>query len=393
MGLWSSVGGNVNVRITSASVENDLYYLVQNNVILGNVVKRNELTAEVMVRRTDFKRLCNCLASGTDVEIINKEGLYWSIYRLFKRPIFVIGILAYLLLLILIPNHILFYKVVGNSAVSTEEILFHTQQIGLSFGTPRRQIRSETIKNDLLLRIPKLRWVGVNTYGCVAVITVKEDVSQQQERTGAVNSIVANSDAIVEEIVVNRGEVKCKVGQVVLEGDLLVSGYADCGHSVRFTGADAEIYGRTNRLLHAYAPLFQWYRGEETSRNEKFSIYFGKKLINLWNGSGIPGAECAKIYSEYCLRLPGGFVLPVGFVKETEIYYQMHQQQKELTDVVEETKTLSNHYVESIMRAGQILNAKYRTITSDKELELIGSYACRELIGKYNFEEYVAEHE
>lgn len=393
MGLWTSISGRVTARITSANVENDLYCLIQNNIVLDNVIKHNELTADITIRRADFNRLNNYLSSGADVELIGREGIYWSIHRLIKRPVLIAGLFLYLLLLFVIPNHILFYKVVGNSNITTEEIIFHAQQVGLPFGASRQQVRSETIKNDLLLRIPKLRWVGVNTYGCVAVITVKEDVSQEQGHTGVINSIVAKSDAVVEKIVVNRGDVKCKVGQVVMKGDLLVSGYADCGHSVKFTGADAEIYGRTNRLLYAYTPLLRRYREEETGRNEKYSIYFGKKLINLWNDSGIPGVECAKIYSEYCVRLPGGFVLPLGLVKQTEIHYKLQQRQQEPTDLLDETKVLADHYIENIMNAGQILNANFRSISSDERLELIGSYTCRELIGKYNFEEIIAEHD
>lgn len=393
MGGWSSIGGRLNIRISSASLENDLYCLTQNNVVLRDLVKYDDLTAKATILRADYRRVIKCLASNTEVEIINNEGVYWTIRSIFKRPILVAGIVIYLLLLIFIPNHVFFYKVVGNSAVSTEEIIFHTQQVGLSFGVPRKQIRSERIKNELLLRIPQLQWVGVNTYGCVAVISVKEDTLPQQKQNGVVNSIVSNSDAIVEDIVINRGELKCKVGQIVLKGDLLVSGYADCGHSVKFTGADAEIYGRTKRLLRAYVPTLRWYRGKEVSKNKKYSIYFGKKLINLCNDSGIPGAECAKIYTEYCLRLPGGFVLPVGLVKETEIRYQLQQRQEDLADKIEEAKSLANHYITKTMRSGQILNASYKATTSDEKLELIGSYTCRELIGKINFEENIAEHE
>ena len=35
-------------------------------------------------------------------------------------------------------------------------------------------IRSEKVKNSLLQRIPQLQWAGINTDGCVAVISVRE---------------------------------------------------------------------------------------------------------------------------------------------------------------------------------------------------------------------------
>ena len=91
----------------------------------------------------------------------------------------------------------------GNQNVPENLILELASQCGLSFGTERRQVRSEQVKNALLGAVPELEWVGINTAGCVATISVRErQKGENIGQAGGVSSIVASCDGMITGIVV-----------------------------------------------------------------------------------------------------------------------------------------------------------------------------------------------
>ena len=57
---------------------------------------------------------------------------------------------------------------------AARKILERAEYCGVHFGAKAGSVRSEQVKNRLLFEIPELRWAGVNTTGCTAVITVAE---------------------------------------------------------------------------------------------------------------------------------------------------------------------------------------------------------------------------
>ena len=148
-----------------------------------------------------------------------------------------------------VPGRVFFIEIEGNQQIPDRLILEVVQENGIQFGAVRRDIRSEKIKNILLEKIPQLQWVGVNTNGCVAVISVRERQFENDSQEYSFGSIVASRDAIIQQITVLRGTQLCKVGQAVKAGEILVSAYKDYGISVKMTGAKAEIYGQTEHNL------------------------------------------------------------------------------------------------------------------------------------------------
>ena len=144
---------------------------------------------------------------------------------------------------------------------------------GLTFGTSARKLRSEHIKNALLSELDQLQWLGVNTYGCVAVIRVLERESQPpQELLPPVTSIVASVDGIVASVTVTSGNALCKPGDAVTAGQLLISCYADLGICQKGTQAKGQIMGLTERHLTVVTPVVYENRGRVVSTDHRFSL-------------------------------------------------------------------------------------------------------------------------
>lgn len=389
MGLWESLSGTVQVEITSASPKHLLSAANDCGITLYEVVLTGELCIHAVLFRKDYQKLAQLVARrGEKISVLKRSGIYWSLAGLYKRPLLVTALIIYSILVFYLPTRIFFIRVEGNKSVTTWQILDTAQNYGLSFASPRREIRSEKIKNALLESLPQLQWAGVNTRGCVATITVleKDEVPNENEPRG-LGGIFASRDGVIRTMTVKKGNPVCNIGQAVQEGQLLVSGYTDCGLVVKAEVADAEIYAETSRNYETVAPTDYTYRDGDSEIKTRYSIIIGKKLINFFKSSRISDMTCVKMYKEYYLTLPGGFQLPAALIVETAISYPFSEKREAELEDFAWVEDDVNRYVRSQMLAGEITNAAVTQELRDNIYYQHGNYACYEMISQARIEE------
>ena len=389
MKLTNAINGEVTLEVTSADISALLTAVGESGIILHQVQMISDLTVQIGVSRHDMKRLKTILRRrGDDAHIVRRSGLYWGFKNLLRRPVLVIGLSLLAFLAMYLPSRVLFVQVEGNMQIPARLIAEQAQLYGVRFGADRRDIRSERVKNGLLGAIPQLQWVGVTTQGCVAKIQVRERSQPEPiQQDYAVTSIVAIRDGVVQSCTVNRGTALCKVGQAVTKGQVLISGYTDCGLSIRANRAEGEIMAKTNRQISAVTPDFQLTKGQIIREEKKFSLIIGKKRINFYKDSGILDTTCVKMYTEKYMTLPGSFRLPVILLVEDWIYYDLTESETEDAETV--LLEFADRYLTSQMVAGQIL---HRSETVEG-CSLEGQYACLEMIGQVRYEESIPENE
>ena len=394
MGIIRSAAGMIEAELTGADLERSLGLIAENGYQLYRIKLVDEFTCRFHLRRSDYKKICNLVQkAGDSVKIVGRFGAYWTVERLKRRPVLLTVLVMLLSLALILPSRICFVQVEGNSSIPARLIIQRASECGICFGASRREVRSEKMKNALLSAIPELQWAGVNTKGCVAVISVREKTAAaSKEAEAAVSRIVAGRDAVIVSCTVERGNMVCRVGQAVKTGDLLISGYTDCGIAIRASRAEGEIYGQTSRVISAVTPSDYTIQTEETCSQRKIALIIGKKRINFYKDSGILGTTCDKMSTVNYLTLPGGFVLPIGLVREKWIWYETEncasaedREEKILTDFAEA-------YLDQQMLAGRILDQEHELTGGDGVLRLRSSYACIEMIGREQNEEILVDY-
>lgn len=392
MDLWKSLGGMVEVSLTSADPAAALRAVSAAGITVYSADRpETDITARFRIRRRDYRKL-KALADrhGYDLKMVRLGGIYWTAKGLLRRPVLLAGILILLVLVMYLPSRVFFFRVEGNETIPTRLILEKCQACGISFGASRRAVRSEKMKNALLEAIPQLQWAGVNTSGCVATITVRErSLAETKESAAGVSSIVAARDGVIAECTVTKGNPICKVGQAVKAGEVLVSGYTDCGICIRATRAEAEIYAFTQRKLSVVTPANWQKRGEAVRQEKKYAVIIGKKRINFYKGSGISDTGCDKMYEESYVTLPGGFQLPVILVTEVWTYYDYEETAGEEEYAAAALSEFAESYLTQRMIAGQILSRAETVSEADGVFCLEGNYACLEMIGQVRSEEII----
>lgn len=390
MDAWRFLEGTIRVALTSADIGGAMAAIGREQILIWDLERRDELTLFFRIRRGSWRRLEEIMdARGDQLLQVDRAGVYWTWISLWKRPVFLFGTLLLLAMSVWLPGRVLFVQVEGNTQVEARRILESAAQCGISFGASRREVRSEKIKNALLAQIPELSWAGVNTYGCTAVISVREREPEQsrQESSGLVSSIVASRDGVIRQITVLKGNALCVAGQAVKAGQVLISGYTDCGIAIRATAANGEIFAETSRKITAYFPTECQRRASEQRTVRNFTLIIGKKRINFANNSGIYGAGCAKIYTEKYVTLPGGFVLPFCIVTEICTFYET-----ESASWQNDLQTAASDYLLEDMCAGRILQMQESLEERDGLQVYLCHYSCYEMIGITRLEESILHY-
>lgn len=391
MGLWRSLNGVLTVEILSADPIGSLAEIQNTGIALEHIAFPDELTMQLQIRRQDIKWIQKITdRRGEKLRILSRGGFYWKFRSLIHRPVLLAGLIFLILLTLFLPTRVYFFRVEGNQSVPTRQILEISAEYGINFGASRREIRSEKVKNAVLQAIPQLEWVGINTTGCVATISVRErQYSEQTPEIKGVTSIVASRDGVIQNLTVTSGSAAVKTGQAVKEGQVLISGYTDCGIAIRANRAQGEIYANTHRQYSFLTPENPANRGEISSQIKKRSIIFGKKRINFYQGSGILDTSCVKMYEENYVTLPGGFQLPIAFVTETWIYYEETAPAAIAEQAKDNLVRFAEFYLRSQMVAGQILEKEEDFIQEEGVFRLDGEYGCLEMIGRERKEEII----
>ena len=374
MELYWKIRGWVRLRLTSADSVTRLRE-ISRELRLEQVEFPDALTAEFLVRRGTEGRIR--VREGERLETVRVGGLPVVLEGLGRWKL-MCGVVVFLLFLtVFLPTRILFLEVEGNGEVPARLILERAEECGVYFGASRRSLRSERVKNHLLWAIPELRWAGVNTQGCTAVITVALRDSGKAGEEELPGDIAAVTDAVVTEVIVESGTALVKPGEVVREGQLLISGTADLGRSTRIDRAEGEVYGLTRRVVEVRLPEDSVLRTENGRTVRRFSLRIGKKSVNFSNDSGILHGTCVKMRTVNYLTLPGGFPLPVALVTDTYRLSDETAIPREMTREVLAQQARS--YVREQMTAGTILTEELQYADGG----LTAVFQCRELIGAF----------
>jgi similar to stage IV sporulation protein len=177
----------------------------------------------------------------------------------------------------------------------------------------------------VLLQEPGLSYLAVNLHGIRAEIIVREGEEKPELLSSQDPSdLVAAQDGIVTRIEVWSGEPQVSVGDVVAQGETLITGHivytqADTGEVLyeKQTASAGKIWARTWHTLSVLIPK----TGEEKVRSgeeiTRASLNLWGRTLKFYENSGISYQRYDKITTTTQLTLPGGISLPIFWQKDT----------------------------------------------------------------------------
>jgi len=358
--------GYLEVEIISRYPERFINICSQNDITFWQLQKVDSDKLRARVRVFEIDRLKELAGNALcDVKVLSKRGAPFFVWKFRKRYVFIAGFIFFITAMYLFSLRIWDIEVTGNDRVSEERILRNLREIGVSIGSFSSEIDSEFIENQMLLRIPELRWLAVNVRGSRAEVEVRERIEKPVViDTRIPCNVVASRGGIITKIVVLEGSAQVEKGDTVSEGQLIASGVMDTVVGFRLVHALAKVETRTWYNLSAKMPVninIKEYTGEKTG---KTSIVLGDRRLNLYLNSSIPYERCDKITKKTQLSFPGGYVLPITWISEQYYEYESYDGQLDVEIAADILRQCLRKRLEEKVPEGKIVRTDF-SVASD----------------------------
>ena len=170
--------------LTGADPGESLHAISKAGIPVREITRTDDLTVRFRCParcRSQIQRMLE--KRGDSILFSHPKGWGTWMKAIKNRPVLVFGALFFLILSLYLPTRVFFFSVEGNERISARQILEAAENSGICFGVSRDRVRSEKMKNALLAALPQLQWAGINTKGCVAVISVREKTVSIEMKT------------------------------------------------------------------------------------------------------------------------------------------------------------------------------------------------------------------
>ena len=222
-----------------------------------------------------------CQEKGISFLSIEERGVPRLFYKYRHRYGIFLGLLLSLLLIYLSGTVVWDIRIDGERRLTEEKILADLSMCGISIGSPIRSLDTDVIQNRMIIYSDDISWISINLSGTVAHVEIRESEPvppDKIEYTAA--NLVAMSDGEISGFRDVRGEIVVKIGDLVREGELLVSGIRESAtQGFSYTCAQGEVFAKTEASYNVDIPL----------KYEK-KVYLDKKYLVFFNNE-------IKIYS------------------------------------------------------------------------------------------------
>lgn len=313
--------------------------------------------------------------TGTRVVITKRYGLPFLSTRMWKRRIFMLGLLGSLVFWIWMSRFIWAVEVEGNYYVTTDVFQDFLEENDVFVGMKKENVEIETLEKAIRARFNIVTWTSARIDGTRLLIQIKEndllptEDKKSEPAEGEGQDLVAEKEGEVISIVTRSGVPKVTAGTAVAEGDILVEGSIPIMNedgTVRrydYCRADADImlrcvYDMEEKLQEKYEQKL--YTGNE----KKFPfLMFGTKKLKLPE-FGEKYEQQDVVEEKRQLKLFGNYYLPVYFGRDLVREYVTEERVYTREQVKELFEEKIQKFIESLQEKGvQIIE---KNVTIDK---------------------------
>ena len=286
--LWNYFKGYVIIKVEGLTLEKFLNLAANSDIYIWDIKRIDYTLLEMKVSTRGFKELKKIANKGAcRVYIKEKIGFPFFMNRLKKRKMLGFGFLIFLGLIFFLTSFIWEIEISGNELITNEDILVLLENIDVKCGTMKYNIDKDKIKDIILDEIDTLSFVGVEVKGTRLVIEIKEqDLPPKAIDKDTPCHIIAKKKGVIVKIVAKNGKNIVKEGDVVKEGQILISGIvedegSELSYSVHSEGEVLATTRYSHQMEEPYIKIIE----EETGRvYTKKEIKIGNKSFRLSKG-------------------------------------------------------------------------------------------------------------
>lgn len=285
---WNFLKGYVIIKVEGLTLERFLNLAATNDIYLWDINRIDYTILEMKATIEGFRALKEIVNKvGCRVEIVEKKGLPFIIYKLRYRKMLGVGFILFFAIIILLSSIIWDIEINGNEKVKDEDILLLLEEEKIKNGIIKYKIDKDYIERLLLNEFDVLSFASVEIKGTKLIIELKErDLPPENIDEDIPVNIVASKKGIIEKVIARDGRPRVRKGDVVEKGDVLISGIFSDEYSENriLVHAEGEVLARTLYSYKVEEPIIKTIK-EETGRVfERKELKIGKRGIQFIKG-------------------------------------------------------------------------------------------------------------
>lgn len=374
--------GYASFEVTGGYPEKFINLSVKNNINLWDLKKeKGDLSGKIIA--SDYKFLKKFAEqANSHIELKSKRGLPFITFKYKKRIGFIAGGLIFVAILWTFSMYVWSIKVAGNDTIPTQEILKTMEELGVSPGSLKYRIDVPMVEQMSMMKLNNVAWMSININGSCVNILIKEKVKTPEIFTeGEPCNIVAREDGQIERLETYRGTPMVTVGDVVTQGQLLVSGVSESADSKNlFLNADGKVFAKTRKKIRETVKFVSLKAMDTGKVIKRYRIKtFGLEIpIGLWNKTD------DNYRSEISLNSLKIFGVELPIKIYTEIWYEQECGEIILTpeEAKLETEKRVNEKENTELDGAQILDKSVDSREENGEYIMEVNFICIENIGK-----------
>ncbi|RXZ77162.1 sporulation protein YqfD [Paenibacillaceae bacterium] len=267
---------------------------------------------------SDFFRLRPLLRrTSCKIHVVGRQGFPFWLARVERRKFFAIGLFLFIAGLYALSSLVWEVEISGNHTISQEQIRQAAYEEGIypmqwSF----RLDEMDTLSRNLIRKLPGAAWVGIEKQGIKISIKVVESTIPGPKALYSPRHLVANTDAVVTEIIAEAGRPVVKRNSKVKKGQILISGTIGTDNNTSTVVAKGSVKGLVWHEYSIESPLERQVKVYTGNAKTKWHVVLGSRSLQVSGYGDNPftsfeSIERAEQASWRSLKLP------VGRIKQT----------------------------------------------------------------------------
>jgi len=325
---------------------------------------------EVLIRESDILKFISFAKGRIRYTITETKGLFGFFKQRKKRYGAFAALFLVLVLNFILSDFVWDIRISGNENIADYSVLEALEKSGFEVGSSWRKVDKNSVELNLLSENSDISWISINRRGTVAYIEIaeSENIGKNTSMESQYCNVVADRDAVIEEITVKSGTAQVKSGDVVKAGDILISGVVESESGVFFCHAEGEVKGRESLIVSAEIPEKEMQKIYKKDSVAEIKLNIFKFSINIFKNYGNQAENCDIINETKEYVLFDKYKLPFSVSKT----YVRNYTEKEITHTEEEMTVL----------ARKMLTGKINTVFKDSDILKMKTYG-NFIEGKY----------
>lgn len=315
--VWMFLKGYAKVEIRGGHLEMLLNDAVQAGLNLRDIRRTSPDTATVVADLPAFFALPPLLKRrGCKLHVMARGGFPFLLKRATGRMVFAAGLLGFVFGLWLLGQMVWSIDVTGNEQISESLVLEAAREAGIRpLQWKFRLDEPRELSRKLVRALPGAAWVGVELRGTGVLIRIAEQTMPERRKPASPRHLVSGYDAVVTQLIAERGKPAVNTHDRVRRGDVLISGLIGTEERQDAVVAEGVVRGLVWHEFEIASPLVHKYRVYSGESKTRRYVTFGKRALQI-SGFGEPSFAAHESVVEHRVLAWRNWKLPVGYIRE-----------------------------------------------------------------------------